>query len=58
MAKSKEAKKVAMGLHTVSPAAPVGCHRVNAEDVVSAGVGGTNLSFGLKKLKIKNILVL
>lgn len=48
MAKSKEAKKVAMGLHTVSPAAPVGCHRVNAEDVVSAG-GGDKSEFWFKK---------
>lgn len=35
--KSKEARKVATGLNTVSPATPVGCHRVNPEDVVNAG---------------------
>lgn len=35
--KSKEAREVATGLNTVSPATPVGCHRVNPEDVVNAG---------------------
>lgn len=37
MAKNKEARKVATGLYTVSPATPVGYHRVNAEDAVNAG---------------------